>query len=123
MGILNDDMKQKHSASYDGLTTMKLFQYYVWCRWNNMQTFNNKIQMLANSKIEPSFSKIHPVFEGVQMISKKYKGVPYITSNVRQQHSQQNVVAQVDEEKVNENENDTTNETAKGDEEEEKKKE
>ena len=80
--ILNDINadKQKHSASYDAITTMKLFQYYLWCRYYNMQLFHNKINILQTTKIEPSFSKKNPIFEGVQMQSKKYKGVPYITA-------------------------------------------
>ena len=72
--------QQKHSASYDGITEMKLFQYYLWCRYYNMQLFNSKIQTLKNTTIEPSFAKKHPTYEGVQMQSKKYKGVPYITN-------------------------------------------
>ena len=88
--ILNDENadKQKHSASYDAITTMKLFQYYVWCRYYNMQIFNNKIATLRSTKIEPSFSKKNPIWEGVQMISKKYKGVPYITANVNKVNQQ-----------------------------------
>eukprot|EP01084_Bolivina_argentea_P071523 130008_1 len=72
--------QQKHSASFDAITTMKLFQYYLYCRYYNMSLFHNKIMILQNTTIEPSFSKKHPVYEGVQMQSKRYKGVPYITA-------------------------------------------
>lgn len=73
---------QKHSASIDAITEMKLFQYYVWCRYYNMQQFYTKVYALQTTKIEPSFAKKNPVFEGVAMQTKrKYKGVPYITAN------------------------------------------
>jgi len=70
-----------HSASIDAMTTMKLFQYYLWCRLYNMALFQQKVFLLQNTEIEPSFAKKNPVFEGVAMRqNKKYKGVPYITN-------------------------------------------
>merc|ERR1719361_765769 len=70
----------KHSASVDATITMKLFQYYLYCRKYSIQLLQSKITILHNTRIEPSFAKRNPTFEGVQMQSKKYKGVPYITS-------------------------------------------
>jgi len=96
--ILN--VKQKHSASYDAITTMKLFQYYLWCRYYNIALFQHKINTLKNTQIEPSFSKKNPVFEGVQMQSKKYKGVPYITANVKNNQNQQKQI-NVNDQQIN----------------------
>jgi len=69
-----------HSASTDATITMKLFQYYLYCRKYSIQLLHSKIGILHNTRIEPSFAKRNPTFEGVQMQSKKYKGVPYITA-------------------------------------------
>merc|ERR1712087_198745 len=69
-----------HSASGDALCSMKVLQYYLWCRYYNMAMFHHKVGALSSAKIEQSFGKRNPVYEGVQMLSQKYKGVPYITA-------------------------------------------
>merc|ERR1712066_284186 len=104
-----------------GITTMKLFQYYLWCRYYNMQIFHQKILTLSNTKIEPSFSKKHPQWEGVQMISKKYKGVPYITSNIHAK--KQSKPLETMKEESNENSSMTTEQTEEVDETSNKQKE
>ena len=96
--------KQKHSASIDAITTMKLFQYYLWCRWYNMQTFHNKINLLKNTIQEPAFAKKYPMFEGVQMQNnRKYKGVPYITATPKKMNENSN------NDDANSNQNDDNN--------------
>merc|ERR1719361_988996 len=53
---------------------------YKGVRKYSIQLLQSKIGILHNTRIEPSFAKRNPTFEGVQMQSKKYKGVPYITA-------------------------------------------
>jgi len=79
--ILGAAPAEKHSASMDALTTMKLLQCYLWGRKYSMAFVHSKVATLQNTEIAPSFAKRHPTFEGVQMQSRKYKGVPYITAN------------------------------------------
>ena len=79
--ILGMAPSAKHSASMDALTTMKLLQYYLWCRKYSIPLLHSKVAVLQNTQIAASFAKLHPTFEGVTMQSKKYKGVPYITAN------------------------------------------
>jgi len=69
----------------DALTTMKLLQYYLWCRKFSIPLYHSKVAVLGQTPITPSFAKRHPTFEGVTMQSKKYKGVPYITANPNRQ--------------------------------------
>jgi len=78
--ILGAAPTEKHSASMDAQTTMKLFQCYLWGRKYSMGFVHSKVAALQSTEIAPSFAKRHPTFEGVQMQSKKYKGVPYITA-------------------------------------------
>merc|ERR1719229_1561757 len=83
--ILGAPPMDKHSASMDALTTMKLLQYYLWCRKYSIPLLHSKVAVLGQTPITPSFAKRHPTFEGVTMQSKKYKGVPYITANPNRQ--------------------------------------
>merc|ERR1712241_155254 len=78
----------------DALTTMKLLQYYLWCRKFSIPLYHSKVAVLGQTPITPSFAKRHPTFEGVTMQSKKYKGVPYITANPNGQEGFDNTTTQ-----------------------------
>jgi len=82
--VLGLSVGEVHSASGDAAVSMKLWQYYLWCRYYNMAMFHHKVGVLSTTKIQPSFGKRNPVFEGVQMLSQRYKGVPYITAKPKE---------------------------------------
>merc|ERR1712087_857701 len=89
-----------HSASGDALCSMKVLQYYLWCRYYNMAMFHHKVGVLSSTKIEQSFGKRNPVYEGVQMLSQKYKGVPYITAKPKGVNYEKKVIETAGKEEV-----------------------
>ena len=61
--ILGVAPPERQCASADALTTMKLLQYYLYCRKYSMPLLHAKIALLQRTRIEPSFAKRFPTFE------------------------------------------------------------